>query len=146
MIYIKKYIIIYIQKNLIGKTMSRKDPKMIAEIMKKNFKGAFSNPIVVIVLIGVIILPSLYALLNIQACWDPYGNTGDVPFAIANLDDGASFNDKDINVGKELVKDLKKNDKFKWTFVSEDDLRKGVYNGTYYAGIVIPKNLSENIE
>ena len=125
--------------------MSRKDPKMIAEIMKNNFKGAFANPIVVIVLIGVIILPSLYALLNIQACWDPYGNTGDVPFAIANLDDGASFNDKDINVGKELVKDLKKNDKFKWTFVSEDDLRKGVYNGTYYAGIVIPKNLSENI-
>ena len=125
--------------------MSRKDPMMIAEIMKKNFKGAFSNPIVLIVLIGVIILPSLYALLNIQACWDPYGNTGDVPFAIANLDEGASFNDKDINVGKELVKDLKKNDKFKWTFVSEDDLRKGVYNGTYYAGIVIPKNLSENI-
>lgn len=125
--------------------MSRKDPMMIAEIMKKNFKGAFSNPIVVIVLIGVIIIPSLYALLNIQACWDPYGNTGDVPFAIANLDEGASFNDKDINVGKELVKDLKKNDKFKWTFVSEDDLRNGVYNGTYYAGIVIPKNLSENI-
>ena len=125
--------------------MSRKDPMMIAEIMKNNFKGAFSNPIVVIVLIGVIILPSLYALLNIQACWDPYGNTGDVPFAIANLDEGASFNDKDINVGKELVKDLKKNDKFEWTFVSEDDLRNGVYNGTYYAGIVIPKNLSENI-
>ena len=125
--------------------MSRKDPMMIAEIMKKNFKGAFANPIVVIVLIGIIIIPSLYALLNIQACWDPYGNTGDVPFAIANLDDGASFNDKDINVGKELVKDLKNNDKFEWTFVSEDDLRKGVYNGTYYAGIVIPKNLSENI-
>ena len=77
--------------------MSRKDPMMIAEIMKNNFKGAFSNPIVVIVLIGVIILPSLYALLNIQACWDPYGNTGDVPFAIANLDDGASFN-YDINI------------------------------------------------
>ena len=125
--------------------MSRKDPMMIAEIMKNNFKGAFSNPIVVIVLIGIIIIPSLYALLNIQACWDPYGNTGDVPFAIANLDEGASFNDKDINVGKELVKDLKKNDKFEWTFVSEDDLRNGVYNGTYYAGIVIPKNLSENI-
>ena len=125
--------------------MSRKDPLMIAEIMKKNFKGAFSNPIVIIVLIGVIILPSLYALLNIQACWDPYGNTGDVPFAIANLDNGSSFNGKDINVGNELVDELKTNDKFKWTFVSEEDLRRGVYNGTYYAGIVIPKNLSENI-
>ena len=127
------------------KIMSRKDPLLIAEIMKKNFKGAFSNPIVIIVLIGVIILPSLYALLNIQACWDPYGNTGDVPFAIANLDNGTSFNGKDINVGNELVTDLKKNDKFAWTFVSEDDLRNGVYNGTYYAGIVIPKNLSENV-
>ena len=128
-----------------GKTMSRKDPKMIAEIMENNFRGAFKNPIVVIVLIGLIILPSLYALLNIQACWDPYGNTGDVPFAIANLDNGTSFNGKDLNVGNELVEDLKNNDKFKWTFVSEDELRKGVYNGTYYAGIVIPKNLSENI-
>ena len=125
--------------------MSRKDPMMIAEIMKNNFRGAFKNPIVIIVLIGLIILPSLYALLNIQACWDPYGNTGDVPFAIANLDNGTSFNGKDLNVGNELVADLKKNDKFKWTFVSEDELRKGVYNGTYYAGIVIPKNLSENI-
>ena len=125
--------------------MSRKDPMMIAEIMENNFRGAFKNPIVIIVLIGLIILPSLYALLNIQACWDPYGNTGDVPFAIANLDNGTSFNGKDLNVGNELVADLKNNDKFKWTFVSEDELRKGVYNGTYYAGIVIPKNLSENI-
>ena len=125
--------------------MSRKDPMMIAEIMKNNFKGAFKNPIVILVLIALIILPSLYALLNIQACWDPYGNTGDVPFAIANLDTGANFSGKDINVGNELVKDLKNNDKFEWTFVSEEELRTGVYNGTFYAGIVIPENLSENI-
>ena len=125
--------------------MGSKDIGNIVEIMKNDFKSAFSNPIVTIVLIAIIILPSLYALLNIQACWDPYGNTGNVEFAIANLDEGASFNGKDLNVGNELVEDLKNNDKFKWTFVSEDELRKGVYNGTYYAGIVIPKNLSENI-
>ena len=125
--------------------MSRKDPMMIAEIMKNNFKGAFKNPIVIMVLIALVILPSLYALLNIQACWDPYGNTDDVPFAIANLDNGTTFNGKEINVGNELANDLKNNDKFEWTFVSEDELRRGVYNGTYYAGIVIPKNLSENI-
>ena len=117
----------------------------IAEIMKNDFKAAFSNPIVTIVLIAIIILPSLYALLNIQACWDPYGNTGNVEFAIANLDKGATFEDQKINVGNELVKDLKKNDKFDWKFVTEKELRDGVYNGDYYAGIVIPKNLSKNI-
>lgn len=125
--------------------MSRKDIGMIAEIMKNDFKGAFSNPIVTIVLIAIIILPSLYALLNIQACWDPYGNTDEVEFAIANLDKGADFNGMKLNVGNELVKDLKNNDKFKWTFVTEDELRDGVHNGDYYAGIIIPKNLSKNI-
>lgn len=85
----------------------------IREIIVNDFKGAFSNPVVIIVLIGLIILPSLYALLNIDACWDPYGNTGEVEFAIANLDEGATFQDKNINVGAELEKDLRKNDKFK---------------------------------
>ena len=125
--------------------MGRKDLGNVAEIMKNDFKSAFSNPIVTVVLIAIIILPSLYALLNIQACWDPYGNTGNVEFAIANLDNGTSFNDKTINIGNELVKDLKTNDKFKWTFVTEDELRDGVYSGKYYAGMVIPKNLSENV-
>ena len=66
-------------------------------------------------------------------------------FAIANLDNGTSYEGKKLNVGNELVKELKDNDKFDWTFVSEDELRKGVHDGDYYAGIIIPENLSENI-
>ena len=125
--------------------MSGRDIGNIVEIMRNDFRAAFSNPIVTIILIGLIILPSLYALINIYACWDPYGNTGEVEFAIANLDNGSSFEGKPINIGNELVKDLKDNDKFKWTFVTEDELRDGVYRGDYYAGIVIPKNLTENV-
>ena len=125
--------------------MGRKDFRKIAEIARNDFKSAFSNPIVTIVLIAIIILPSLYALINIQACWDPYGNTGNVDFAIANLDNGSSYNGQNLNVGNELVKDLKKNDKFNWTFVTEDELRDGVNTEKYYAGIIIPKNLSENV-
>ena len=121
------------------------DIRNIIEIMKNDFKSAFSNPVVTIVLIGIIVLPSLYALLNIEACWDPYGNTGDVQFAIANLDNGSSFQNETINIGNELVKELKDNDKFDWTFVTEKELRDGVYNGKYYAGIVIPRNLTENV-
>ena len=125
--------------------MSRKDIGMIGEIMKKDFRGVFSNPIVTIVLIAVIILPSLYALLNIQACWDPYGNTGNLVFAISNNDEGTTFQDTELNVGNELVKELKRNHKFDWKFVPEQELREKVYTGEYYAGIVIPKDLSKNI-
>ena len=125
--------------------MSRKDINKIAELMKNDFKSAFANPIVTALLIGIIILPSLYALINVEACWDPYELTGNVPFAIANLDNGTTVEGNPMNIGNELVKDLKNNTKFDWTFVTEDELRKGVESGEYYAGIVIPKNLSENV-
>ena len=119
----------------------------VRELLKKDFKDVFSkNPIVVLTLLAIIILPSLYALINIQACWDPYENTGNLEFAVANLDKGATFDGEKINVGDQLEDELKRNDDFYWTFVSEEDLREGVNNGTYYAGIVIPKNFSSSIK
>lgn len=119
----------------------------VHELLKKDFRDVFSkNPIVVLTLLAIIILPSLYALINIQACWDPYENTGNLEFAVANLDKGATFDGEKINVGDQLEDELKRNDDFYWTFVSEDELREGVNNGTYYAGIVIPKNFSSSIK
>ena len=119
----------------------------VSELLKKDFKDVFTkNPIVVLTLLAIIILPSLYALINIQACWDPYDNTGNLEFAVANLDNGSSFEGQDINVGDQIEDELKRNDDFYWTFVSEDELREGVKNGTYYAGIIIPKNFSSSIK
>lgn len=119
----------------------------VHELLKKDFRDVFTkNPIVVLTLLAIIILPSLYALINIQACWDPYDNTGNLEFAVANLDKGATFDGEKINVGDQLEDELKRNDDFYWTFVSEDELRDGVNNGTYYAGIVIPKNFSSSIK
>ena len=119
----------------------------VNQLLKKDFKDVFTkNPIVVVTLLAIIILPSLYALINIQACWDPYENTGNLEFAVANLDKGASFNGEDMNVGDQLEDELKRNDDFYWTFVSENELREGVKNGSYYAGIIIPKNFSSSIK
>ena len=117
----------------------------ITEIIKRDARATLSNPIVIIVLIALIILPSLYGLVNIYACWDPYKNTGHVQFAIANDDRGASYKGVDVHAGDDLVKMLKNNTDFEWVFVSSDDLREGVHNGTYYAGMVVPANFSECI-
>ena len=125
--------------------MSGRDITNIVEIMKQDLKASFSNPIVIIVLIGIIIIPSLYALINIQACWNPYEKTSDIQFAIANLDQGFDYEGIKINIGNELVKELRHNDKFDWVFVSEKELREGVNNGKYYAGIIVPKDLSEDV-
>ena len=77
--------------------------------------------------------------------WDPYEKTEDIDFAIANMDNGSSYEGLELNVGDDLVEELKNESKFHWVFVDEQTLRQGVENGTYYAGIVIPQNLSKNI-
>ena len=125
--------------------MGKRSVENVLEIIRKDFRDARSNPIVIITLIGIIILPSLYAIINIDACWDPYERTGEMDFAIANNDRGATYQNLSINVGNDLVDDLQNDTRFHWVFVSEDELRQGVRNGTYYAGIVIPENLSENV-
>ncbi|EAC8755057.1 YhgE/Pip domain-containing protein, partial [Listeria monocytogenes] len=50
-----------------------------------------------------------------------------------------------VNVGDQLKKTLEKNKKLGWTFVSEDEAKKGVKSGKYYASIHIPKDFSEDM-
>ena len=129
--------------NLSEKTKESKNNTL--DIVKNDYRSAFTNPIVILILFAVILLPSLYGLVNIYACWDPYENTDNVQFAIANEDDGASYQGENISVGDKLVLSLKDNHDFKWEFVTADELRRGVHNGTYYAGMVIPHNFSESV-
>ncbi len=125
--------------------MGKRDFGNVIETMKNDFRAARSNPIVVITLIAIIILPSLYAVININACWDPYEKTNDMDFAIANMDNGTEYQGLKLNVGEDLVEGLKNETRFHWVYVDEDTLREGVHNGTYYAGIIIPQNLSKNV-
>lgn len=92
------------------------------------------------------IIPSLYAWFNIKALWDPYANTSQLPIAVYSADKSASFQDKTINIGDEVLKNLKKNHQLGWKFVdSKADLDKGVKSGKYYAGIYLPKDFSKDL-
>ena len=49
--------------------------KMIWGIFKRDMCHATRNVIAVIVSMGLVVVPALYAWFNIAASWDPYGNT-----------------------------------------------------------------------
>lgn len=117
----------------------------IFRIFKKDIKDIFSNYALLIVITGLCILPSLYAWFNIEASWDPYGSTGNISVAVVNKDKGSSVFDKDVNVGDELISNLKENTNLGWQFVDDKTARKGVENGTYYASIEIPENFSKDL-
>ena len=108
-------------------------------------KLIFSNWPTVIILLGLCFLPSLYAWINIYACWDPYSNTGNLPVAIVNEDQGTVYNGKVVNVGNGVIDSLKQNKNIGWDFVDEWQGNYGLNEGKYYALIEIPTNFSEQL-
>ena len=117
----------------------------IMKIYHLDWKRIVKNPIAMIVLIGISILPSLYAWVNIQACWDVYDNTKYIPVAVVNNDKPVSFRGKTINVGSQIIDSLKKNDKIKWIFTTQADANLGILDSTYYAMIEIPSDFSAKL-
>jgi hypothetical protein len=75
-------------------------------IFQRDLSRLLHNKAAILVLIGVCLLPSLYAWFNIAANLDPYGNTSKIKVAIACLDKEASSENLSINAGKEIVKNI----------------------------------------
>ena len=118
--------------------------KKIFKIFRQDLKSMTKNLIIFVVIIGITILPALYAWFNIAANWDPYSSTGDLPFAVCSLDKGYNFKGLDIKAGDKIVDGLKSNDKMGWEFVDDaEEAQKGVEDGKYYAAVVIPENFSK---
>src|SRR5699024_9048768 len=89
--------------------------------------------------------PSLYAWLNIKASWDPYGQTEQIPVALVNEDKGTEVRDEEINVGKELVDELKEDDSLDWKFVDRKTAMNHVGYADSFAAVVIPEYFSEQL-
>lgn len=118
--------------------------KNIIKIMKKDFKNIMTNWAALVIVLGVIGIPSLYSLINIFASWDPYSSTSGIRVAVVNDDQGTVFKEKEINLGNELVDKLKDNDQMGWEFVDKETADNGLLIEEYYAVIVIPEDFSKD--
>lgn len=96
-----------------------------------------------IMIIGVIIIPLLYSFFYLEAFWDPYARLNDVPVAIVNMDEGATINGNDRNIGSEVCKNLLDDGTLKFIETTQQDAEDGVLNQKYYASISIPKDFSK---
>ncbi|NEG69871.1 YhgE/Pip family protein [Bifidobacterium choloepi] len=105
------------------------------------------NVVSIIIAIGLVVIPGLFAWFNIGACWDPFANTGNLKFAIANEDEGYTSDllPTTINVGDDIVNTLHENSDLDWTFTTADQAIDGTKSGTYYGAVVIPKDFSKDL-
>jgi len=120
--------------------------KNVINIFTRDIKNIFTNWAATIVVLALIVIPSLYSLINIYASWDPYSNTSGIKIAVINEDKGTVYKEKDINLGKELVEKLRDNDKLGWVFLDDKETAKqDLLLEKYYATIEIPEDFSENV-
>ena len=119
----------------------------IGKIFTGDLKKIRNNTIAWIVVMGLTIVPSLYAWFNIAASWDPYGNTGNLKVAVANMDEGyrGSLFPITLNVGDQVEMNLHENNQLNWIFTDEKAAIQGVKSGKYYAAIVLPESFSRDI-
>ena len=121
--------------------------KNIWQIFKRDVWRIKNNVIALIVIMGLTVVPCLYARFNIAASWDPYKNTGNLKVAVASVDKGyeGSLIPIDINIGDRVLSTLHENDQMEWVFTNKDAAVEGVKSGDYYAAIVIPENFSNDM-
>lgn len=96
-------------------------------------------------LLGILLIPLIYCIIYLSAFYDPYENLKYLPVAVVNEDQGAARDKEKVNIGDELVEELREDSKVKWEFIDRKKLQEGLNNGTYYMGIVIPENFSQSV-
>ncbi|MFA0832987.1 MAG: YhgE/Pip family protein [Methanobacterium formicicum] len=119
--------------------------KKAIKIFKNDLRVVKNNPMVIMVLIVLICIPSLYTLLTVQSTWDPYTQTSNMKIAVVNEDAGYVLNGTQYQIGDHFVRELKNNKNFSWQFTDRETALDGVKTGKYYAALIIPGNFTENI-
>lgn len=118
--------------------------KNVWTIFTHDIKKLVRQPFALIIIIGLCIIPSLYAWFNIFANWDPYANTGGIPVAVVSLDRDYTMKDGTVvNMGNSVLENLHSNTSVDWTFLdTEEEAKQGVEAGKYYGAIVIAPNFT----
>ncbi|MFL2081703.1 YhgE/Pip family protein [Latilactobacillus sakei] len=114
------------------------------KMIQNEFKFIAKNKIIMISLIAIVFIPFLYSVFFLKSVWDPYGSTGELPVAVVNNDQPATYNGETLSAGKDMVKELKKNDQLGWRFVSAKKAKQGLKDKEYYTVVTLPKNFSAN--
>lgn len=117
----------------------------VFRIYKSDIKNIVSNWVVAVIVGGLIFLPSLYAWLNIYASMDPYAHTSNMKIAVVNEDVGTTVKGEDLNIGKELMTNLKENDSFSWYFTPKQEALDSLKNGDYFAVLIVPSDFSQKL-
>lgn len=97
-----------------------------------------------LLLLGITLIPSIYAVIFLSSLWDAYGNVNQLPVAVVNQDQSAKINGKNQHLGSDLTDKLVKNQPLKISEVSNKQAKDGLKQGKYYMTITIPSDFTKD--
>lgn len=113
-------------------------------MIKNEIRSLRKNKILLVVVIAIIAIPFIYAGLFLKSMWDPYGNLKNLPVAVVNEDSPVEYEGKKLNIGEEMVENLRESDALDFRFMDAGQAQKGLADGSWYMVITIPENFSRN--
>lgn len=94
--------------------------------------------------LGITLIPALYAFIYLMSVWDPASRTSELPAAIVNLDQGATANGQPVNVGADLTQSLKAKRTFGFAEMTDAEQAKlDVRQGKTLFALIIPADFSQ---
>lgn len=119
----------------------------IFHLAKLELKRIFSRVISVVIIVGLIVMPSFFAWYNTLACWNVFDNTGQLPVAVASVDEGyeSDLVPMKVTLGEQVISALRQNEQIDWVFTDKEDAVNGAKSGKYYAAVVIPEEFSRDL-
>ncbi len=119
--------------------------KRIGSIFRADWQRLTTSVVAVVVMLGLCLVPCLYAWFNILSNWDPYGpaSTGNIRVAVASEDEGCEILGLHLNIGELVMEGLQTNDQMGWVFLEDQETAlDGVYAGDYYAALIVPEEFT----
>lgn len=121
--------------------------KNIVWLIRTDLQKITRNAIAIVVLFGVVVIPSFFGWFNVLSSWNPFGNVKNLKVAVANTDKGfiSELFPMPLNVGDQVLSNLRGNSDLNWVFTSQEEAIEGTRSGEYYAALVLPETFSSDM-
>lgn len=104
----------------------------------------FRQPMLVLSVLAIVLVPSLYAVFYISSFWDPYGHLDRLPAALVNADQGTVIGGRSVNLGQSIVDTFQQKPPFHLIYLpSVAAANAALHRGEVYFTLLIPPDFSE---
>ena len=122
--------------------------RSIRAIFRGDLRRVTASIVSIVILLGLCVVPCLYAWFNIFSNWDPYGPdaTSRIPVAVVSEDKGGSLLGLEMNIGDKILEALEANDTIGWVFPeSKDEAMTLLEKSDCYAVLVVSDDFTQDV-